>query len=267
MTRKTLPLLVLAALAAFIATGCSKDDDTVNPAPMGTLRVALTDAPNQEVEAVNLVVTRVEIHHTGSDTSTGWTTLTTDSASYNLILLRNGTMVNIAQVSVPAGSYDQVRLILGANNTVVVDGVTHPLTVPSGQTSGVKVFGTFNVPAGGTQEIVLDWDAARSVHETGAGDWIMNPVVRLVVLSQTGRISGTVLPTSVTTTVRALSGGDTIQTTVPGPNGNFTLAALLPGSYTVSFDPDTGYRDTSLTNIAVTAGATTSVDTLTLTAQ
>ncbi len=263
-----LPAALLVA-AALIAAGCSKSDDTVGPGDgTGTLRVSLTDAPNQNVEAVNLVITRVEIHSAGANDATGWTTVDTDSTVYNLIALRNGVTTTLALADVPVGNYNQVRLVLGQGSTVVVDGVEHPLTVPSGQTSGVKVNGNFNVADVGTQEILIDWDAGRSVHQTGNGSWMMSPVVRLVVVSSSGRIMGTVQPGNVTTTIMALTGGgDTVQTTVAAAGGSYTLAALPPGTYNVAFRPDTGWRDTSLTGIAVTAGATTTVDTLSLTAE
>ena len=65
----------------------------------------------------------------------------------------------------PAGHCTQIRLKLGAGSNVVVDGVTYPLTVPSGLQSGYKLVGEFDVPASGLVELALDLDAARSDDE------------------------------------------------------------------------------------------------------
>jgi hypothetical protein len=53
------------------------------------------------------------------------------------------------------------------------------LIVPSGQQSGIKIIGDFAVPSGGTTTIVLDFDAELSIHMTGSGKYMMNPVVKI----------------------------------------------------------------------------------------
>src|SRR5262245_33669251 len=50
-----------------------------------------------------------------------------------------------------------------------------------------------------------------------------------------------------------------------GANGQFTMSVLNPGTYNVRFHPAAGYRDTTITNVLVTAGHTAVVDTVQLT--
>ena len=74
--------------------------------------------------------------------------------------------------------YDQLRLVLGNNNNIVVDGETHPLTIPSGAQSGlkIKVHKKLNKTL---EDLVVDFDAGLSVHQEGTGDYKLRPVLRM----------------------------------------------------------------------------------------
>lgn len=255
----------LAALFLLLALASCSSDPTAGK--LGHVTVQLTDAPG-DYEEVNLVVTGVSIHRGDDEDSGGWESLTLDSTTvYDLLELRNGVFAQLAEGDVPAGHYTQIRLHLGAGSNVVIDGTTHSLTVPSGMQSGYKLVGEFDVPAGGGVELTLDFDAARSIHRTGNGRYMLRPTVRVIVnqVATTGNIIGHLLPEGVDATIYAISGPDTVQTTVAGADGRFDLAALLPGSYSVAIHPEAAYRDTTLTDVAVSAGATTDVGDVELT--
>ena len=168
---------------------------------------------------------------------------------------------------VPAGHYNEVRLLLGEGSTITVDGVIEPLTVPSGMSSGYKIKGDFTVPEGGTVVILLDFDAARSIHQTGNGRWMLRPTVKLMVGAQAGAIAGSIDPPTVPTDVFAIVGTDTVQHTVADPSGRFVLSLLGAGTYNVAFDPAAGWRDTTRAGIGVSVGATTEIGTTVLTAE
>jgi uncharacterized protein DUF4382 len=242
------------ALGLTLLAGCGKDHSTSTR--VGTVHMFVTDAP-AAVQAVNLDIVQVAVHRTESDSVSGWEVLRQDSMTVELLSLRNGTLAALANAQVPAGTYDQVRLLLGAGSTVVVDGVTYPLTVPSGMTSGVKIVGPFTVPDNGVIELALDFDAAHSVHQTGAGTWIMTPVVRLVPLATQARIIGTITPPAGAGAVWAIAGTDTVQSTSPAPSsGMFVLAGLPGGTYNVAVSAAPGYRDTVIAGVTVAAGGT-----------
>src|SRR4029078_12416724 len=98
-------------------------------------------------------------------------------------------------------------------------------------------------------------DVALSTHAAGSGTWIMRPVVHLIVVAQTGTITGALSPAGAVTSIAAIRGLDTLQTTAPADTATrFALAGLPAGTYTVAFQTTAVYRDTSLTNVAVTAG-------------
>lgn len=256
-------LLVPVVAAVAMLAGCGTDHGT-NPAP-GLVRVSMTDAPGA-YDQVNVVVREVRVHAAG-ETDGGWYTVRTDAdTTIDLLTLANGGFVTLGDELVPAGDYDQVRLVLGDGSTVVVDGVTHALTVPSGMQSGIKVQGLFTVPPGGTVDVALDFDAGRSIHETGNGKWMMRPVIRLVVLTRSGAIAGQLDP-ATDATVYAITGADTVASTVPATDGTFKLAALPGGTYDVAIDVVAGYRDTTLTGVGVAPGDTTQLGVITLTPQ
>jgi hypothetical protein len=256
--------LALAALAALlVVVGCSS---VPNSTGYGTVRLQMTDAPGS-YDAVNLEVIQVAIHREISDTTGGWEILRSDTASYDLMTLRNGVFTTLAQAMVPAGHYSQVRLKLGAGSNVMVDGVTHPLIVPSGMQSGYKLIGGFDVPENRLVDIALDFDAERSVHLTGSGKYMLKPTVRMMPFSTAGAIAGHLLPEGIEAHVYAIMGVDTLASTVPGMDGHFTITPLGAGTYAVAIHPAEGWRDTSLADVIVVAQQTTQLGDIELTAE
>lgn len=265
--RAPIAQLALAALVLALAiSGCSKSSTSPG---FGTMSLKMTDAPG-DFQEVNLEIIQVSAHlgedGTASDSTSGWQVLRAESINVDLLTLRNGVFTTLALAQVPAGHYTQIRLKLGAGSNVVVDGVTHPLTVPSGLQSGYKLVGSFDVPTNGLLNLALDFDAARSIVLTGSGTYILKPTVRVMPFSTAGSITGHVLPDSVSTTVYAIQAADTIGSALTA-NGLFSVDVLPAGTYSLAFHPSTAYRDTTLAGIVVNSGAATSVGTVQLTPQ
>ena len=110
----------------------------------------------------------------------------------------------LGQAVIPPGKYNQVRLVLSDNpsgqppvNYVTVNGSTFPLDTPSGQQSGVKILGQFEVKTGEINAIVLSFDPATAIVTTGNGNYILKPTgIRIdqvaSLLSTFGSIAGTI---------------------------------------------------------------------------
>ena len=267
---------VLSALgfAALVACGGSDDSSTVAP-PMsnaqGTLRVALTDAPACGFDHVYVTVERVRVHQTSSanDNDAGWSEIVLNPAQrIDLLDLTNGVLAELGQTPLPAGQYTQVRLVLSPNgggiaaNAVVPTGGTETaLDTPSATQSGLKLIHGFTVQPNTLTDLVLDFDACRSIVRKGNGGFNLKPVIAVIPRTTTG-IVGTVDPALVGVTVSAQKNGVVVRSTTSNASGNFVLSGLDPAQspFDVAFTA-TGLTTTVVAAVPVTMGATTSIST------
>jgi hypothetical protein len=158
--------LALAVVSSMVFVACNKESRT------STLRVKLTDAPGDWQE-VNIDLKEVNVNF--SDDSTGWVSLQTKDTIYNLLGLQNGLDTLIAQGTFPTNTVKEIRLVLGNNNSIKVNGQVYPLTIPSGSTSGLKI--KVNKKLNATLEtVILDFDAGASVTEEQDG-FKLRPVI------------------------------------------------------------------------------------------
>ncbi len=265
---KHLTIASLALLSILFISSCEKDDDTQASTPAGkaTLKFNLTDAP-ASYDAVYIDVQEVKVHVSNSgDTSNadGWITLpNTQPGIYNLLDFQNGIDTLIASGDVPAGKISQIRLILGPQNSVVVNGVSEPLKTPSAQQSGLKLKVNYTLQAGLVYEFWLDFDASRSIVAKGNGGYNLKPVIRVFTKNTTGSIDGYVSPIAARSSVLAYNAaGDSAAALTNPISGYFLLSGLNPASYTVEFDPISPYMATDTMGINVAAGIVTHLDTI-----
>lgn len=239
-------------LTLFIFTACSTNED----ASKGTLKVSLTDTP-ANYEQINIEVIQVLVNKYGDaedTTGTGWEALMSDSMVVNLLDYQNGATLELGEAELEAGRYNQIRLLLGDNNNVVVDGETTPLKTPSAQQSGYKLNVQADVEAGQVYDLVIDFDASQSIVQTGNGGFILKPVLRTVNLQEQASISGTVLPLEAEPFVYAIMGEDTVGTQ-PDDEGSFRLVGLGEGTYNVLFEPTSeAYADSLVEGIELEDG-------------
>jgi hypothetical protein len=235
-----------AAVAATLAIAACGGGGGSADAGEGTVRVALTDAPAC-YEHVNITVEAVRFHTSGSagENAAGWRELRlAEPQKIDLLNLTNGVLRELGTAVLPAGRYSQVRLVLAENtrqdplaNSVVPLGQEQevPLKTPSGQQSGTKLQVHFEVEADKETDIVLDFDACKSVVQRGGRDeYLLKPVVNVTPKFETS-IQG-FLTTTMTlgaTSVSAQQDGTVVRSTVPDANGKFVLAYLPTGTYTV----------------------------------
>jgi hypothetical protein len=221
------------------------------------LEVRLTDAPG-DYEAVSIDIQSVEVHADDGTQDEGWTTLDTEAGVYDLLKLTNGQDTLLASKELPSGRVSQIRLILGDNNSVKVDGEELAMTTPSAQQSGFKLNVQADLTEGIVYTILLDFDAARSVVKAGASNkYLLKPVIRAVTEAQSGAIEGLVEPAESLPAVFAISGADTVATTYADATGNFLLRGVPAGTYTVSFSPKAGYQPLEIPDVVVTLGVVT----------
>jgi hypothetical protein len=258
MKKHSIIVLLFASIAMSLAS-CDKEDK--NNSGTAKVSVRLTDGPGNYDE-VNIDIQQIEIH---SDNG-GWTTISPIVPGvYNLLDFSNGLDTLLCEVDLPAGHISQIRLVLGNNNSVVVDGVSHPLSTPSAQQSGLKFNLHQELVANGSYKIWIDFDAGRSIVAQGNGNYSLKPVVRAYSELTDGRINGIILPDEANAVVYAINGVDTLSA-IPNDNGNFMFCGLPEATYKLWIDADdaTVYNDSTITNVPVVFGQIKDVGTITL---
>ncbi|HET9131500.1 MAG TPA: DUF4382 domain-containing protein, partial [Terriglobia bacterium] len=223
--------VVLVGGMMIALTGCSKSGSPTSNGN-GSMEVNMVDSP-ASYDQVNIVINSVEAHTAGSDSTNGWVTLNSTPGSYNLLAYTNGNFAVIGNAQIPSGHYTQIRLKLGTGSNVVVNGQTHPLNVASGFQTGVKLNVDANVQANTAYTLSLDFDANRSVIQSGdsaRASYSLVPVIRASATATSGFIAGIVLPVTAKATVWAYSStGDTLSTNV-NVTGAFELMYAPQGS-------------------------------------
>ncbi len=258
---KFLKYLTFIIASSLIFFGCDQSSDT----DFGTLRVLLTDAPGN-YDAVYVDVQEVRIHKSSDaeDGDSGWITINTEPMVVDLLELTNGRYEILGEEELEPGRYNQLRLILGDQNEVVIDGQSHALTTPSGQQSGLKLQIDADIEGGQIYTLLLDFDASRSIVQAGAsGNILLKPVIRTAWLEQTGTISGSIEPSTSLPWVYAIAGADTVAGTRAAENGDFQIIGLASGTYQVSVIPsEDGYTPVVLSDVEVNAPDETDVGTI-----
>jgi hypothetical protein len=180
---------------------------------------------------------------------------------YNILKLNNGIDTVLGATQLPLGDISEIRLLLGDNNTVKVDSKILPLTVSSSDKSGLKLKFEKKLLAGISYDVLMDFDAAKSVKEVKKGtEYKMKPVIRLITEANNGSIRGEIGTTPCRTIVYAISGVDTLTSSYPSSAGRFVLQGLSAGTYRVAVAAEgTGCTGKNVDNVKVEVGKVTEV--------
>ena len=249
--------LVIATVFAMLLHGCS-DSEPASP-QTGRLKLYITDAPMAGIEQVNITFSTVEVHLNGT-----WIAVTSAPITVNLLEWNNGKIMVLGDTELGAGRYTQIRLSV-SKSEIVKDGATLPLTIPSGDETGLKLVHGFDITAGTTSEIIMDFDVTKSVTKTGNGEYKLKPTIRVVEKPLTGAITGVVSNPEAGLLATAIDASSTeVTNSIPDAvTGRFTLAFLPAGAYSVHVAGDGG-KSVTKTNVSVTAGQSTDIGTVVL---
>lgn len=238
-------------MVGLIMNSCS-NDSTKSSYPVA---IKMTDAPGP-YEAVFVDLQGVEITGSGGQT----VTLNVKKGIYNLLDLTNGVSTLIATDTLETSTVEQIRLILGTNNSVTVNNVSYPLSTPSADQTGLKLQVHQTLEQGILYTILLDFDANKSVVNIGNGSYKLKPVIRTIQAAISGSIKGTISPIGLAT-VTAVSATDATLSFSTNVNaeGSFTVMGLPPGTYNLTITPALPLLPVVKSNIVVTAGITTDI--------
>lgn len=259
---------VIGLLLSALLAGCGGGGDGGSSGGFGTLGVSLTDSPSCGFDKVNVTVVKVRVHQSSSAAvaDAGWTDITLSPArKIDLLSLTNGVLDILGQTPLAVGHYTQLRLVLDpntgsgfANSVVPTGGVETALVTPSAVQSGIKLINEFDVAAGQRVDLLLDFDACKSIVTRGNGTYALKPVIRVIPFVLNG-INGFVDMALVNSSVMvtAQQNGLIVQSSAPNTTtGEFFLARLAPGNYDVVL---TANGRATAVIAAVSVASTTSV--------
>jgi hypothetical protein len=245
-------LIGLACLSAALVS-CGGGTNAVSSSGTGTINVTLTDPPscafpNGAFDHVYVTIRSVQanINATADDNSSGWQELApqlnTQPKQIDLFSAASNTCLLTALGSnkaLPAGTYQQIRLLLVANdggggplppsnacagqgfNCVFLHGVNTPveLQLSSQANTGLKippgqiVGGPITVAAGKDVDLNIDFNACASIIQQGNGPFRLKPTLTAgQVSTNTTGISGQVVDQ------------ETLQAIPQGTNGAVLVA-------------------------------------------
>lgn len=184
--------MFLVPLLLGLLVACSGSDDG-----NGTLNIAITDAPVDDVSAVVVQFSGVSLKPaSGPPIDFDFDT----PESIDLYTLTNGATDTLLNESLPPGQYQWVRLNVDASfdnvfdSYVMSNGLQIELQVPSGSQTGLQLVHGFTITANQTTSFVIDWDLRKALTDPpGQPGMFLRPALRITDMTQFGGLSGTVI--------------------------------------------------------------------------
>jgi hypothetical protein len=258
--------VLMAAVLLGIVSGCTK---TVTNGP-GRLIMNITDAPFpfSSIESATVTISKIELRKAGDgvcDSVYPFVEVLSDTITVDLLDLRNGLVQKLADLQVPQGSYDLVRIYVEEAGLKVKDGDNYSVKVPGGKQTGIKVFiePALTVEGGLTSEVLLDFDLSNSFvlrgsfnSPMGINGFIFKPVVRAVNNTTAGLLEGMVRDTAGVKIKEASvwAQQDTVvASTVCDTLGHYVIPGLRAGTYSV-FAAKDGYDTVKVDDVVINAG-------------
>src|SRR6478736_10067995 len=103
-------ILILLSVTPLWLVSCSSNDQKATT----KLEVRLTDSPG-DYQEVNIDIQDVQVNPETSES--GWQSVNIKKGIYNILDLTNGLDTLLGTALLPVGHLNQIRLVLGTNNT------------------------------------------------------------------------------------------------------------------------------------------------------
>jgi hypothetical protein len=276
--------MLVFALIFFYA--CRKDISSGNNTPAGKTRfsVFLTDGP-YDFQKVLVDIRSIQVkldtcRRNGDDDHDQpgcdddhdqvhshceiWDTLNIRPGVYDLLTFRNGLDTLLASGFILNGKIERIKFVLGTNNNIVVDSLSHPLHLLGDQNYVYVNIQREDLDSltSNNFQLFLDFDLARSIRIINGQYWL-KPVLKPFSRHASGTIEGIVRPARSFGIIYAYSGTDT-SFARPEDEGGFKVRGLREGTYKLFVHGINGYRDTTLNNIDVRRNRETDLGTIRL---
>jgi hypothetical protein len=207
--------------------------------------------------------------------------------------LRNGVREEVGIAELEVGHYTQMRLLLGeeADDGINILSEPHPyghyvidenddyyeLKIPSGYQTGVKIVHGFYIKENEATELILDFEASKSIVKPGLNnEWLLKPTIKVLNTERYSTLSGTVALSNG----QQQPGGILVSAQYPSAdsvNSIIVQASTVTeddGSYSIFLEPGTynivaykgGYNSGCVHSFNATVSRTYAIPLLTLTA-
>lgn len=272
--RTSLMILILSPILFY---SCSLLQDETPVTGKGKVTVHITDAPFPAnlVEHAFVTIERMQLRLKDGNCKTdegeeipdcdeGFLILLDEPVKIDLMQLRNGLSLVLADVVVPVGVYDMIRLFVEDAEIVLDSETSFPLKVPGGSTGGLKVFLSNNivVTEDGLAEVLIDFDLSRSFiaqgnpkTKKGIHGFIFKPVIRAVDNTKSGRIKGKVMDSAniplENVQVTLYQADEVVTTALTDIEGEFKIIGVPSGTYSLTVEKE-GFVSAEVKNIVVT---------------
>jgi hypothetical protein len=129
----------------------------------------------QGIEALNLTVCEMVV----IDSNDNHITILNEERTMDILGVSKSEPVILSNVSIEPGVYKELRLVLEDENSITINGETHPIRIPSGEQSGLKLKGPFEIPKGKLFTLMIELDTDRSVHWNQGQGYTLRPVLNI----------------------------------------------------------------------------------------
>lgn len=240
-------------MIALLFVACNDNDNGGDT----SLELRLTDAPADYEQVL------IEILDVNVNLNDEWIELDeVNEGIYDLLNYTNGVDTLLANGEFPAGTISQIRLILGEENSVVIDGQSYDLETPSAQQSGLKINIQSEFESGVSYQMWLDFDAGKSIVEKGNGGYSLKPVIRAYTDAISGSIKGSVCTSIESQVYIDVVGSDGTEygTYSDAESGFYQLSGIPEGTYQITMTPKDSYSPKSLSDVSVANGEVTELE-------
>ena len=175
---------------AWAIIGCAGavQQKTQPPGPTGTVAAFVTDSPANGVVSISLLVSGASL----ADSAGANTSIVSSTAQPEFRHLELAPTVMVQAPNIPAGSYSSLALTLASPQISISDS-TGKVTQLSGSTipsvklanSGLTLPVSLSVAANTLIGMQLDLDVAKSLSVDASGNYVINPVINVNVVSGT----------------------------------------------------------------------------------
>ena len=264
---RRIPTFILTLLLAACGGGGS-GGDAAELTGTGQLQLLISDSPVDGADEVWVKFIRVEALREVNGVEQ-WEVVSRGEREFDLLTLQNDRTAVLADSFLPVGLYKELRLFLAEGggspigapgfrspNRIVIGDESYPLKVPSGEQSGLKLKGEFEIKRNTLTLLRLDFNVRTSIVQRGKRmEFLLKPRLNMFGVQVSGSISGAVTDAAddaalAGVTISAQQAGDEQLSTRTLSDGGYKLIPLREGAYDL-VATKTGYAPAVIKDVTV----------------